>query len=121
MEKVPVRVHFSDAPAVEYTKADGPIDAVSRRLIRQEHGANLGVHHGTIQPPADYSGSFREDVAMYALDGTGTVWVDGQELSFGEGDAILIPGGSQYRHTVEDAEQTILIVFSPPPSPGKHH
>jgi len=121
MSAQPIRRHFSEAPSVVYERETHGVAAESRRLVKRSDGTRLGMHHATIEAPADYAGVHEEDMVFYALAGAGTVFVDDEEHAFGPGVAVLVKGGSRYRHVVPDETQTVLLLFSPAPTEGHHH
>ncbi len=117
----PFKINCSDARVVRYTREENGLEAVSRRMVQRSDGLPFGVHHATVQPPADYSGTIDEDAVIYAIDGAATAHVGGEEFDFVPGDALVVPKGSTYRVVHPDNAQTTLIFLTPAPTEGKHH
>nr|WP_246305031.1 cupin domain-containing protein [Nocardioides thalensis] len=90
-------------------------------MVQRSDGLPFGVHHATVKAPGSYGGTSGEDVAIYALEGSATAWVDDHEFDFQAGQVLVIPRGSAYRIEHPDNDQTTLIFLTPPPSEGKHH
>ncbi len=121
MSTTPFKVNFRDAREVRYTREENGLDGISRRLVQRSDGRPYGVHHATVQPPADYGGTIDEDAVIYALEGTATAYVGGEEFAFVPGDALVVPKGSTYRVVHPDNAQTTLVFLTPAPTEGKHH
>jgi mannose-6-phosphate isomerase-like protein (cupin superfamily) len=117
----PLKINFADARVVRYTREENGLDGVSRRMVQRSDGLPYGVHHATVQPPADYGGTLEEDAVIYALDGSSRATVADQDFELGPGDALVVPKGSRYRIVHSDNPQTTLIFLTPAPSEGKHH
>ena len=70
-------------------------------------GATWGRHsHEETQP---------QEEVLYCLDGQGTVWVDGEEVAMGPGDAVLLPQGSVHGfENVGDGVLKLALILGEP-------
>jgi mannose-6-phosphate isomerase-like protein (cupin superfamily) len=64
------------------------------------------------------------DQILYAVDGEGEAFVDGQRKSFEKGDVVAVPAGS--RHNIRNTEKKplrLFTVYAPPQHPAGtvHH
>jgi mannose-6-phosphate isomerase-like protein (cupin superfamily) len=64
------------------------------------------------------------DQILYAVDGEGEAFLDGQRKSFEKGDAIAVPAGT--RHNIRNTEKKplkLFTVYAPPQHPAGtvHH
>ncbi len=59
-----------------------------------------------------------EEHAFYFLSGTGTVEIEGEEISVAPGDAVFVPPGKMHRiSSAGDAPLKYVVLYSPP-GPG---
>lgn len=58
------------------------------------------------------------DQVLYLIDGSGQVFMDGQESDFNAGDLVLVPAGARHNFiTKGEAPMKIITTYSPPHHP----
>ena len=84
-----------------------------KTVVAPGESANLSIQRLRIDNSSEHYHTVMEET-YYVLNGEGALWLDGQRMAVGPGDAIVIPPG--VRHHGE-GEIEVLIICAPPFDP----
>ena len=101
-------------------RAFGTREAVERlreagggyEILHESPGLELGVYV-LVAPEPDRQQPHDDDEVYVALEGSGTLEVEGERVDVHEGEAVFVPAGAEHRF-VGYEQLAVLVVFERP-------
>ena len=108
-----------EGPDNSHYRGDTELMAIGAPLGKKLGLTRIAVHHNRVLPGRRISyphAESAEDEAVFVLEGTPDVWIDGTLHRLAPGDFVAFPAGTGICHTFlnnSDAEVRLLVVGEP--------